>query len=64
MLGQLQCKQSVVKFQSPLAKWISLLSPLYQRFVLLSIQFRESYQLAKLDITTLLACSVGRENWV
>jgi len=55
MLDQLQYKQSVVKVQSPLAKWITLLSPLYQRFVPVSIQFRKNYQCAKLDDITLLA---------
>ncbi|MFC6253507.1 IS982 family transposase [Secundilactobacillus hailunensis] len=55
MLDQLQYKQSVVRIQSPLAKWIRLLSPLYQRFVPASIRFRKNYKLAKLSDVNLLA---------
>ena len=55
MLDQLQYKQSVVRIQSPLAKWIRLLSPLYRRFVPASIRFRKNYKLSKLSDINLLA---------
>lgn len=55
MLDQLQYKQSVVRIQSPLAKWIRLLLPLYRRFVPTSIRFRKNYKLAKLSDINLLA---------
>jgi len=55
MLDQLQYKQSVILVQSALAKWVSVLSPLYQRFVPNSIKYRKNYQLAKLSDINLLA---------
>jgi len=55
MLDELQYKQSVIQVQSPLANWVSVLSPLYQRFVPNSIKYRKNYQLAKLSDISLLA---------
>jgi len=55
MSDQLQYKQPAIKVQSPLVKWTNILSPLYQRFVPISIRFRKNYQLAKLSDVHLLA---------
>jgi len=55
MSDQLQYKQPIIRAQSPLVRWINILSSLYQRFVLISIRFRKNYQLAKLSDVHLLA---------
>lgn len=54
MSDQLQYKQTALKLQSPLVKWMNIISPLYQWFVPISIRFRKNYQLAKLSDVQLL----------